>query len=148
AAESDRGLPVRRRTADARDRPSADDPTVLPAARRAEPRPGAAARTADQGPDRRDQPAGDVRATGRAERRHGAVDRFARLRARDREDRYGQARRRAPRGRGHPRVLPGPRRRGGGVVPRRQALQAQEAVVIVTTPILEVSDLTLRFGGM
>src|SRR5690606_10454412 len=37
---------------------------------------------------------------------------------------------------------------GGGVVPRRQALQAQEAVVVVTTPILEVSDLTLRFGGM
>ena len=55
APQAHRRLPVRRRAADAGDGPGADVAAPLPAARRAEPRPGADGRAADPGPDRGDQ---------------------------------------------------------------------------------------------
>src|SRR5690606_22335065 len=57
--------------------------------------------------------------------------------------RAGQAGRGDARRRGHPRVLPRPARRGRGaapVVPRGQALQATEAVAVMTRPHQTASD--------
>src|SRR5205807_7135737 len=92
-----------------------------------------------------------------------------RLRHRDGRHRHGQAGRRTGRGRGRTGVLPGPSPgRDGHLLPRREALQAPQAVVVVTRPgrtlatslavngsqpdpggaVLEVEDLTLRFEGV
>src|SRR6266508_987037 len=164
-----RGLSLGRRAADARHGPSADVRPALSAAGRAESRSGAAAGAADPRPDRGDQQTGHDRAVGRAERDHGAVHRGTRLRAGDRKDRDGQAGGRPARGLRHSRVLPRARRRGRGqVLPRRQALQATEAVVVVSTvraeqsataapgeqdataaaPILEFTDVHLFVAGV
>ena len=53
-------------------------------------------------------------------------------------------------GQGHPRVLPGHGRGRPPLVPRREDLPPQEelGVLMAATPLLEVRDLTLRFGGV
>ena len=75
-----------------------------------------------------------------------------RLRAGERQGRQGRPRRRAARGPGHPGVLPGRRRGGPPVVPRREDLPAQEDVVGVEpwqpSRSSSVDGITLRFGGV
>ena len=88
-------LPLRRRAADAGDGPGADGRAALPAARRAQPRPGPHAGRAGPRADRPRSTRPAPRAAGRAERHHGAVHRRARLRAGDREGGAGQAGRRS-----------------------------------------------------
>ena len=63
------GAALRRRAADARDRPRPDGRAAAAAARRAVARARAARHRPDRRRDRRDQPAGDVGAARRAERR-------------------------------------------------------------------------------
>src|SRR5207302_11002535 len=47
-----------------------------------------------------------------------------------------------------PGVLPGRRRGGAQVVPRREDVSAQEELVDVTDALLDVDEVTLRFGGV
>ena len=120
-----------RRAADAGDRPRPDDRSQAARARRAVAGPRADARAADPRHHRRHQQAGHERPADRAERGDGAVDRHHRLHHGDRQGGDGRSGREAAARRGRQGVLPRPaqrRRRRPQVVPRRQALQAPQAV--------------------
>ena len=94
AAQAGRRHAVRRRAADARGRPGADEPAEAAAARRAVDGPGADADPADLRHHHGDQPAGHHGAAGRAERPAGAVPGAPGVRAGDRADRQEGHRRR------------------------------------------------------
>src|SRR5690606_38030302 len=108
--------------------------------------PGAPHGGADPRPHRRHQQRRHGHPPDRAERCHGPVHRPPRLRHRERHHGDGRSRRTAAPGRRHPGVLPRGRHRRQ-LLARREALQAAQAVAVVTEPLLEATDLTLRFGG-
>ena len=109
AAPPDRRLPVRRRAADAGDRPGADGRARATCCSTSPASAWRPAGRADPRPDRRDQPR-RAPAVLLVEQNasDGAVHRRPRLRDGDRQGRARQARRRAAGRRGHPRVLPRP----------------------------------------
>src|SRR5947207_4432583 len=150
----DRRLPVRRRAADAGHGARPDVRAALSAARRAEPGARATPGRAGTRPDRRHQQGRYGCPAGRAERHHGALDRRARVRAGDRQGRAGLPRRRPARRHRYPGVLPGAAPGGyGPVVPGREALQAAEAVAVMServdgAPILTFADVHLSFAGV